>query len=330
LGFDTKPKRHVIGDRWTVNSFPPPPGGIRKHDAFDKAASRADRAAVHVAPNSPSRVRPAAVAGRFYPASAEALQREVNHHLTSAIVTPPNTSPKAIIAPHAGYPYSGPIAGSAFAAWASHPLPARRVVVVGPAHYVDFEGLALSSADAFDTPLGPMPVDAESKRLLLDRGLAHVHDRAHQPEHSLEVELPFLGTTLTGCSIVPLLVGDAAASQVAEALDLLWGGPETVLVVSSDLSHYLDYEAARAVDEETRGLIEELEAQALDATHACGWLAIAGLLLVARNRGLQPRTIDLRNSGDTAGSRDRVVGYGAWWLLPGEPPQGGLQRSQNS
>ncbi len=222
-------------------------------------------------------------------------------------------APKALIAPHAGYVYSGPVAASAFRRAALLRDRVRRVVLLGPSHFVPFEGLATSGAAAFATPLGRVEVDAGAESLL-DLPFVVELARAHQREHSLEVELPFLQEVLDSFRIVPLVVGEAAAEEVGGALELLWGGDETLVVVSSDLSHYLDYDAATRVDAATGRAIEELRWDAIEPDHACGWAAIRGLLWAARRRGLVATTLDLRNSGDTAGPRDAVVGYGAWAL----------------
>jgi len=268
--------------------------------------------------------RPAAVAGRFYPGQPTVLRAEVNQYLTQARETH-RAFPKAVIAPHAGYPYSGPIAGSAFAPWLTSPAPIRRVLLIGPSHYEAFRGLAVSSAPAFATPSGEVPVDHIAVDALLRRGLAAVNDEAHAPEHALEVELPFLQSRLESFAIVPLLVGHATGEQVGEALDMLWGGEETGVVISSDLSHYLDYDTAREVDAETRDAVEMLDPEPIDSHHACGCLAIQGLLHVARAKGLSATTVDLRNSGDTAGPRDQVVGYGAWaFTKTGSPAPSGV------
>ncbi len=256
-------------------------------------------------------VRSPAVAGMFYPADPATLARDVRSLLDSA-ARPGAARPKAIIAPHAGYIYSGPVAASVYARL----IPARhdvsRVVLVGPSHRVAFRGIAASSADAFDTPLGRINVDRDSiNGLLVLPGVA-VLDAAHSEEHSLEVHLPFLQAIFDRFTLVPLVVGDASADSVAAVLDALWGGSETLIVVSSDLSHYLDYKAARGVDLATRDAIERLDPAAITFDQACGRLPIAGLLTVARRRDLTVETVDLRNSGDTAGPRDQVVGYGAW------------------
>lgn len=256
-------------------------------------------------------VRPAAVAGRFYPADAQVLRQEVSQFLEQGQAVS-GLSPKALIAPHAGYPYSGPIAGSAYAPWKKTGSRVRRVILIGPSHYEGFAGCAACSARVFNSPAGDVAVDREVVDELIRRRLVRVDDAAHQPEHALEVELPFLRGVLKEFAIVPILVGRASGEQVAELLEVVWGGEETGVVVSSDLSHYLDYETARQVDAETCAAVEVQEPDPVDVQHACGYLAIQGLLRVARSKGLQTTTIDLRNSGDTAGSRDRVVGYGAW------------------
>jgi AmmeMemoRadiSam system protein B len=258
------------------------------------------------------RVRPAAVAGRFYDANPSRLRADVERHLAAA-ASNDGPAPKAIIAPHAGYVFSGPIAGSAFAALRPVARAIRRVILIGPAHYVPITGLAFPDADAFATPLGNVCVDRERVDQAV-RALpqALVLNSPHRPEHSLEVELPFLQVLLEEFEIVPVLVGDVTGGEVADLLRLLWGGPETCIVVSSDLSHYLSYDAAREIDGATAAMIGSMDVRELNATRACGYEAIGGLVPVAAERGLKARVLDLRNSGDTAGSRDRVVGYGAF------------------
>ena len=266
-----------------------------------------------------ARVRWPTAAGRFYPAEADALRHAVNEHLhrAGAAVEP---APKAVIAPHAGYLYSGPVAGCAFGPgrlWCGR---VRRVIVLGPSHFERFDGLAVTTSDAFATPLGEMPIDRAAVEELVQRRLARVHEPAHQADHALEVELPFLQTLLPEATLVPILAGHTTVEQVGEALDLLWGGEETAIVISSDLSHYLDYDRARQVDAETRAAVEALDPVPVDSYHACGHLPIQGLLKAARLRGLRPVTLDMRNSGDTSGRRDQVVGYGAWAFEPAPDP----------
>ena len=260
-------------------------------------------------------VRPAAVAGLFYSAGRTALAAEVSACLDG--VPPARAAgvcaPKAIVAPHAGYVYSGPVAAHAYARLA--PLAGRvtRVVLLGPTHRVALRGLAAPSAEAFETPLGRVPLDRGALARLGDLPQVVTSDAAHAHEHSLEVQLPFLQQVLgsQGWSLVPLAVGDASTDEVAEVLERLWGGDETLVVVSSDLSHYLPYREAAATDRATVDRIVALDAAGLDHEQACGATPINGLLRVARRRGLAPRLLDLRNSGDTAGDRSRVVGYAA-------------------
>ncbi|MFN2137713.1 MAG: AmmeMemoRadiSam system protein B [Candidatus Promineifilaceae bacterium] len=256
-------------------------------------------------------VRAAAVAGTFYPADAVILADMVDRFLDDAAVT--DALPvKAIIAPHAGYIYSGPIAASAYAALAAGRPDVRRAVLIGPAHRVAVEGLATSSAYAFATPLGEVPVDQEAVASTLALPQVQVWDEAHAFEHGLEVHLPFLQRLYPGISIVPFVAGRIDQEAVAALLDLLWGGPETAVIISSDLSHYFDYAAAQHLDRQTAEAITRLDSSALGPDSACGRYAIRGLLLEARKKGLKARLLDLRNSGDTSGSRDRVVGYGAF------------------
>jgi hypothetical protein len=292
------------------------------------------------------KIRHPAVAGMFYPGNARELRVAVDRLLdaVSAHGAPPKAqpvppctaplgstpgwsrgpcgrdaaimasiqSPKAIIAPHAGYVYSGPVAASVYARLRPLRGTVRRVVLLGPSHRVGFEGLALSSADFFETPLGRIALDKAAAQPLADLPSVRVFDAAHAQEHSLEVHLPFLQEVLGEFKLVPLVVGDAAPEQVAQVLERLWGGPETLIVVSSDLSHYHDYDTARRLDAATSKAIEQLRFEDIGYDDACGRAPVNGLLHYARHHGLTVRTIDLRNSGDTAGGRDRVVGYGAY------------------
>jgi AmmeMemoRadiSam system protein B len=256
-------------------------------------------------------VRLPAVAGQFYPDNPEELRSMVNGFLAKA-ETASGKIPKAIIAPHAGYPYSGPVAGSAYACLARGRGRFKRVVLLGPSHFALFAGLAASSASVFQSPLGPIPVDEQA--LARIRALPQVTtlDAAHRREHSLEVHLPFLQIALGEFKLVPLVVGEAAPDEVAAVLGKLWGGRETCIVVSSDLSHYHDYRTAQQMDRKTARTIESLDWQALGGDQACGCHPVRGLLCAAKERGLRCRAVDLRNSGDTSGSCDRVVGYGAF------------------
>ena len=256
------------------------------------------------------KIRQAAVAGMFYPADARQLTVMVSGFLEEAQEN--GHRPKALIAPHAGYIYSGPIAASAYARLSGCARDIERVLLLGPAHRVSVRGLATSSAEAFATPLGDVPVDTAAVQEILSLPQVQLCDEAHSSEHSLEVHLPFLQTICPGFRIVPLVVGQATIGEIAEVLEALWGGPETIVVVSSDLSHYHDYATAHALDAETVAAIERLDPEALRYDSACGRIPIRGLLQVAHRHGLQAHTVDLRNSGDTAGPRDRVVGYGAF------------------
>jgi AmmeMemoRadiSam system protein B len=206
------------------------------------------------------------------------------------------------------------VAASGYARLASACGSVERVVLLGPAHFIPFEGLATSSADWFATPLGMVPLDKDAIARVLRLPHVQVLNAAHAPEHSLEVHLPFLQKVLGDFRLVPLLVGEATAEEVAEALEILWGGDETRIVISSDLSHYHDYETARTIDFATSLAIEDMNADKISAGQACGAQPIRGLLCAARNHGLHAVTLDLGNSGDTAGPRDHVVGYGAFVL----------------
>ena len=259
---------------------------------------------------SPGKVRPPNVAGLFYPSDGEALRREVDARLGQ--ICPEGPAPKALIAPHAGYRYSGPIAASAYARLKPRAHEIRRVVLLGPTHYHPIHGVAVPGTESFQTPLGRVPVDMASIRRALECGFVRRFDPAFEREHSLEVHLPFLMRALPRFTVVPLLVGKASPLRIDTLLETLWGGLETVIVVSSDLSHYLDYESARRLDAKTSEAIVTLRHDAIGDEQACGRYAMNGLLHLAKRRGLEARVIDVRNSGDTAGPRDRVVGYGAY------------------
>jgi AmmeMemoRadiSam system protein B len=257
------------------------------------------------------KIRTAAVAGSFYPADRHGLATQVTR-LLAQVPTSADASPKALIAPHAGYVYSGAIAACAFAQLRTHGDAIARVVVIGPAHYLPLRGLALPTTEAFATPLGRVAVDRHALAALADLPFVVAMDAAHAPEHAIEVELPFLQSVLRRFTLIPLLVGSATAPEVGEVLARLWGGAETLIVVSSDLSHYHDYETARQLDAATAQRIERGDWAALGAADACGRWPIAGLLIEGARHGLAARRLALCNSGDTAGPRHEVVGYGAW------------------
>ncbi|MBT8126855.1 MAG: AmmeMemoRadiSam system protein B [Gammaproteobacteria bacterium] len=259
-----------------------------------------------------SRIRSAAVAGLFYPADPAQLQREIHSMLSS--VDEIDSKPKALIVPHAGYIYSGPVAASAFAQLKEIQHTVERVILLGPCHRVPLRGLATSSADYFETPLGTIRIDREAIKQIASLPQVEEFDLTHQQEHSLEVQLPFLQEVLDDFSLVPLVVGDASTEEVSEVLDTLWGDDETLIVISSDLSHYHDYNTARAMDTETCHAIENMNPSAIQYDQACGRNPVTGLLLAAKKHGLHVTTLDLRNSGDTAGDKSSVVGYGAWAL----------------
>lgn len=257
-------------------------------------------------------VRPPAVAGSFYPENPAVLTAVVEDFLSEVAREPDAAAPKAIIAPHAGYIYSGPVAAHAYARIKQLRGRVSRVVLLGPAHYVAVTGLAVPSAEAFDTPLGRVAIDLAGVEGIADLPYVEIADAPHGPEHSLEVQLPFIQVTLGNVELVPLAVGQALPTEVSGVLTRLWGEADTLIVISSDLSHYLAYETARRRDTATAEAIEALDGARLGPNDACGYLPIAGLLTESKRRRLRPVRLDLRNSGDTAGPRDRVVGYGAW------------------
>jgi len=275
-------------------------------------------------------VRPPAVAGQFYPDDPGELEAMVRAFLeeggenrdgaaeragrsdaSGGRTGLPLGHPVALVAPHAGYIYSGPIAGSAYARVAPQRGVVRRVVILGPSHYVAFRGLALPESESFLTPLGEHPLDADGVAALESDPAVGRSERAHAKEHSLEVHLPFLRVALGPIPILPMVTGEVAPREIADALERVWDA-STLVVVSSDLSHYLPYDRARQADRHTATAVEELRGEALGPHDACGATALRGLLEAARRRGLVARCLDLRNSGDTAGSRSRVVGYGAF------------------
>jgi AmmeMemoRadiSam system protein B len=261
-------------------------------------------------------IRQPAVSDLFYPGDAVSLQQMVTGYLDSA--TQGGVPPKALIAPHAGYIYSGPIAASAYARLATVASLISKVVLLGPSHRVPFYGLAVSEADYFRTPLGDIPIDRRTIQALEALPQVVRLEAAHAQEHSLEVQLPFLQVVLHDFELVPLVVGDASGDQVAQVLAKAWGGEETLIVISSDLSHYHDYVTAQRMDQATSDAIVTLHPERLDYEGACGRIPVQGLLMEAKRLGLQGELIDLRNSGDTAGSKDQVVGYGAYTFSDSE------------
>ena len=291
-------------------------------------------------------IRKPAVSGSFYPAQRDMLERQLALFLSEATNAPqtsdahlvrdarpagngPHTAdaqfagdaqlagyalPKAIIGPHAGYVYSGPVAARAYARLAAVRGKVSRVVLIGPSHYLAFRGLAVDASDAWETPCGTVTLDTEAIARLRQLPMVGVLDAAHQREHALEVHVPFLQHVLGDFRLVPIVTGDASPDTVAALFDAIWGGPETLIVVSTDLSHYLDYAACQSLDARTAQAIERFDDTVIGSTEACGQVPTRGLLRVARRRGMAIERLDLRNSGDTAGPRDRVVGYGAWAL----------------
>lgn len=256
------------------------------------------------------------MAGMFYPNDAAVLERIVADLLDDVSVASTTDAgdepcPKALIVPHAGYVYSGPVAAHAYVLLQPHRERIRRVVLLGPAHRVYLEGMALPSAEVFSTPMGRVPIDVEAIEQIRSLPDVVISEEAHALEHSLEVQVPFLQAVLDQFVLVPVVVGHCPSERVARVIEELWGGDETLIVVSSDLSHYLGYEAAKLYDAATTRAICAGSAT-IDGEQACGAYAINGLLRAIGKRDMEIRLLDLRNSGDTAGDRSRVVGYGAY------------------
>lgn len=263
---------------------------------------------------NPIKIRPTAVAGMFYPADPQELHREVSGYLSAS---EPNKGIraddiKAIIAPHAGYVYSGPVAATAYRYLEELKSQVSNVILIGPSHRVPLLGLATSSADYFNTPLGNIPINRDITDELNDLPFVTELDQAHMMEHSLEVHLPFLQLTLGDFQLVPIVAGDASPDQVDQLITMALRHKNTLLVISSDLSHYHDYQTAQKLDNATCHAIETLSIAELDSQHACGYIPVRGLLKYAKENGLTAKTVDCRNSGDTAGSHNEVVGYGAY------------------
>jgi AmmeMemoRadiSam system protein B len=256
-------------------------------------------------------IREPAVAGTFYPSQSEQLANNVNELLGMVETAELAARPKAFIVPHAGYIYSGLTAAVAYASLLECAADIRRVVLLGPVHRVPVRGLALPNLEAFATPLGTVELDLVAITNIQSMPQIVMSEAAHRLEHSLEVQLPFLQTVLDDFKLIPLAVGDASPEEVAEVLEKLWGGPETLIVISSDLSHYHSYRRAQSVDRKTVDTILDLR-ELTSYEQACGAAPINGLLLTACHHGLKPHLLDLRNSGDTAGDKQRVVGYAAF------------------
>lgn len=258
--------------------------------------------------------RQPAVAGAFYPGNKQVLASDIDTLLEAVKPDHCSVCPKAIIVPHAGYIYSGQTAAAAYARLSSHRNTIKRVILLGPVHRVPVRGLALPGVDTFATPLGEIELDHSAIASLTGMRQVLVSPAAHALEHSLEVQLPFLQTVLDDFKLVPLAVGDATPVEVAEVLDTLWGGPETLIVISSDLSHFLPYHTAQMIDRETAQSILDMGGP-LTHEQACGGTPVNGLITAATRHHLRPQLLDLCNSGDTAGDKDRVVGYASFAFM---------------
>lgn len=255
------------------------------------------------------------VADKFYPADPSVLRQDILTMLTAASDKATLPIPKAIIAPHAGYIYSGLIAASAYACLTKAKKQIHRIVLLAPSHQYPVSGVAITDAKSYMTPLGQITIDQKSISAL---NLPYVQavEEAFASEHAIEVHLPFLQLTLETFSLIPLLVGLATTAQVGKVLEKLWDGPETLIIISSDLSHYYPYDLAQFLDKKTAEAIIKLDPKDITPEQACGAVGIKGLLAIAAKKKLHASQIDLRNSADTAGPKDQVVGYGAFHFLP--------------
>jgi hypothetical protein len=256
-------------------------------------------------------IRKPNVAGQFYPEQTKALVEMINKFLSEAkhVVLP--EQPKAIIVPHAGYIYSGTVAATIYAALSQYKDIINNVILLGPTHRMTFKGVAATMVDCFETPLGSIPV-VHNWRNTLTSSVVNVNETAYEMEHSIEIQLPFLQVVLDKFELLPFVVGDEDFIAVADIIDSLWGKEDTLVVVSSDLSHYKDYNTAQELDALTSQAIVNLTPLEIKHEQACGLIPIQGLLQAAKNRKMKVRALDVRNSGDTAGSKDSVVGYGAF------------------
>lgn len=262
--------------------------------------------------NLHTNIRMPAVAGSFYPGDSTELSSSVQMYLDNTDTLTNQSRPLAMIVPHAGYIYSGPVAASGYAQLIPFARQISRVVLLGPSHRVPVLGIASSARNYFQTPLGDIPLDGDAISQLNQLPFVQENEQAHSQEHSLEVQLPFLQKILPDFKLVPLVLGQVSDQQVEQVIEMLWHQQDTLFLLSSDLSHYLDYDRARECDQATCNAIEQLSPQTIHYEQACGRSAIAGMLLSAKKHDLQVKTLDLRNSGDTAGPKDRVVGYGCW------------------
>ena len=267
------------------------------------------------------KVRSPAVAGAFYPAQQQTLTQDVLALLAVSKAPADAASPKALIVPHAGYIYSGATAALAYGRLFKLRDSIRRVVLLGPVHRVPVRGLALPDADFFATALGQIEIDQQARSVIAQLPQVVVSAAAHAQEHSLEVHLPFLQTVLKDFKLLPLAVGDASAAEVAQVLEALWGGEETLIVISSDLSHFLPYAQAQAIDRQTAQQVMSFQS-VITHQQACGATPVNGLLLAAQRHGLRPELLGLCNSGDSAGDKARVVGYASFAFT--EPSVGEL------
>lgn len=258
-----------------------------------------------------NKIRRSAVAGYFYPSNKEILIKQIKNFLENATLKF-NYTPYALICPHAGYVYSGPIAGFSYKTLLPNKKNYKNIIILGPSHFEYVNGIAYISAEYFETPLGNAKVDLETLEKIKKLDFLVQNEDAHKKEHSIEVQIPFIQYIFQNdIPILPLAFGKISPEKIKILLETIWN-PETLIIISSDLSHYYDYDTAKKLDKQTSDAILNLDSDAIQYEQACGRIGIQGLLMFAKEKNWKAYLLDLRNSGDTSGSKTQVVGYGAW------------------
>lgn len=258
--------------------------------------------------------RAPAVSGLFYNDSPISLRRQVLEFLAAASSAEDrsatkNSELKAVVVPHAGYIYSGPVAAFAYKEIQKEAAHFKKIVLIGPSHHVPFQGVAVPKMNTFATPLGSVSVDLSLKQIALNFSFVIENDEPHRKEHSLEVQLPFLQVALKKFSILPIVIGQASATDLTQLLYKLCTEKDVLIVISSDLSHYLPYNIAQKRDLNTIDHILHFEPEKIEYDDACGRQGIQAFLHYAQSKKLIPILFNYKNSGDTAGDKSQVVGY---------------------